>query len=43
MMVASERISRGFLDHFEKITFSIYDSASSFAVKQAAAAKKFRE
>ncbi|WP_157969011.1 hypothetical protein [Tropicimonas sp. IMCC34011] len=43
MMAASERISRDFLDHFEKITFSIYDSTSSFAVKQAGAAKKFRE
>lgn len=43
MMKASEQVSRDFLDHFEKVTFSIYDSASSFAVKQAAAAKKFRE
>lgn len=42
MLKASETISRDFLDHFEKITFLIYDSASSFAVKQAGAAGKFR-
>lgn len=39
---ASEVISREFLSHFEKISFSIYDSALSFAVKQAGAAGKFR-
>lgn len=39
---ASQSISKRYLDHFEKITFSIYDSAISFAVKQAQATKKFR-
>ena len=43
MIKASDTVSRDFLEHFEKITFSIYDSANSFAVKQSMAAKKFRE
>lgn len=42
MVAASDNISRDYLDHFEKITFFIYDSAVSFAVKQAGAVKKFR-
>jgi hypothetical protein len=43
LIKASDDISRDFLEHFEKITFSIYDSALSFAVKQASAAEKFRK
>lgn len=39
---ASEKVSREYLDHFEKISFIIYDSSQSFAVKQAGAARKFR-
>jgi hypothetical protein len=39
---ASKAISAGYLDHFEKISFLIYDSLSAFSVKQAAAAQKFK-
>lgn len=39
---ASEEVSRKYLEHFEKISFVVYDSMQSFAVKQARATEKFR-
>ncbi|WP_143515644.1 hypothetical protein [Pseudooceanicola marinus] len=40
---SSDRISRDFASHFEKISFALYDSALSFANKQAGATRKFRK
>lgn len=39
----SAKISKKYIDHFAKITFLIYDSETSFTVKQIRPTKKFKE
>ncbi|UWQ42382.1 hypothetical protein K3718_04645 [Leisingera aquaemixtae] len=39
---ASNVISRKYAEHFSKVSFSIYDSESSFTVKQISPVRKFR-
>lgn len=39
---ASDKVSRKHDDHFSKVSFSVYDSESSFTVKQISSTRKFK-